>query len=87
MNCDKAQNWNVPCLVKDTCIFSDEGVKMNFLLLFLDRYLFSVVIGNRYLPRGSKENVLSTTVLLLLGKYYVQIGSASSNYTSFTILS
>ena len=36
-------------------------VKMNFLLLPLDRYLFSVVSGNRYLSRGSKENMLSIT--------------------------
>ena len=28
----------------------------------LNRYLFSVVNGNRYLPRGSKENVLSITI-------------------------
>ena len=34
---------------------------MKFLLLCLDRYLFSVVSANRCLPRGSKENVLSTT--------------------------
>ena len=32
------------------------------LLLYLDRYLFSVVSGNRYLRRVSKENVLSTTI-------------------------
>ena len=60
MNCDKAQNWNAPCPVID--IFSDEVAKMNFLLLCLDRYAFSVVIGYRYLPRGSKENVLSITI-------------------------
>ena len=41
---------------------------------------FSVVIGNRYLPRGSKENVLSTTIT---GNNYVQIGNASSDYTMF----
>ena len=41
---------------------SDEVVKMNFLLLCRDRYLFRVVSGNRYLPRGSNENVLSTTI-------------------------
>ena len=53
---------NTPCLV--IVIFSDEVVKMNFLILLPDRYLFSVVSGNRYLPRGGKENVL---FLLLLG--------------------
>ena len=42
-------------------IFPDEVVKMKFLLLCLDRYLFSVVIDNRYQPRGSKETVLSTS--------------------------
>ena len=41
---------------------SDELVKMKFLLTCLDRYLFSVVISNRYLPRSSKENVLSITI-------------------------
>ena len=43
-------------------ILSDKVVKMKNLLLCLDRYLFSVVTGNRYLPRGSEENVLSTTI-------------------------
>ena len=43
-------------------ILSDEVVKMKFLLLWLDRCLFSVVSGNRYLLRGSKENVLSTSI-------------------------
>ena len=51
---------NTPCLV--IVIFSDEVVKMKFQLLCRDRYLFSVVSGNRYLPRGCKENVLSTTI-------------------------
>ena len=35
---------------------------MKFLLLCLDKYLFSVVSGNRYLPRGSKENIHSTII-------------------------
>ena len=63
---------NTPHLV--IVIFSDEVVKMKlerslkpsskmkFLLLCLDRYLVSMVSCNRYLPRGSKENVLSTTI-------------------------
>ena len=45
-----------------TDIFPDEAGKQNFLLLHLDRYLFSVANGNRYLPRGSEENVLSITI-------------------------
>ena len=43
-------------------IFPDEVEKKKFLLLHLDGYLFSVAHGNRYLPRGNKENVLSTTI-------------------------
>ena len=43
---------NTPPLV--IVVFSDEVVKIksreiNFLLLYLNRYLFSVVSGNRYL--------------------------------------
>ena len=37
--------------------------KMKFLFLPLDRYLFRVASDNRYLPSGSKENVLSMTVI------------------------
>ena len=65
MNRDKAQigigTRNMPHLV--IVIFSDEVVKMNFSLPCLDWYVFSVVSGNIYLPRGSKENVLSTTII------------------------
>ena len=43
-------------------IFSEEVVKIKFLQLCMDKYLFSVVSGNRYLPTGSKGNVLSTTI-------------------------
>ena len=43
-------------------ILSEEVVKMEFFLLYLDRYLFSVVSGSRYLPKGSKESVLSITI-------------------------
>ena len=49
---------NTPCLVLVT--FSDEVVKINCPLLSLDRYLLSVVIGDRHIPRGS--NVLSFTI-------------------------
>ena len=51
---------NTPCLV--IVIFSHEVVKMEFLPLRLDKYLLTVVSGNRYLPRGSKENICSTTI-------------------------
>ena len=43
-------------------IFSDEVVKMNFLLQCLDWYLILVVSGNRYLPNGCKGNVLSIAI-------------------------
>ena len=36
---------------------------MKFLFLPLDRYLFRVASDKRYLPRGSKENVLSISVI------------------------
>ena len=81
MNHDKAQigmvTRNMPHLV--IVIFSDEVVKLNFSLPCLDWYLFSVLSGNRYLPRGSRENVLSTTIIWECS--YVQIGSAISNHT------
>ena len=51
---------NTLCLV--IVIFSDEVVKMNFLLLCEDRYLFNVVSDNIYLNKGSKENVISTSI-------------------------
>ena len=44
-------------------ILSDEVVKIKLLELCLDRYLLSVVSGNRYLLRGSKQNVRSTTII------------------------
>ena len=47
-----------PCMV--IVILSDEVVKIKLLELSLDRYLLSVVSGNRYLLRGSKQNVRST---------------------------
>ena len=65
MNRDKAHIWNGYREYQEylvIVIFSDDLVEIKFLLLCLDRYLFSVVSGNRYLPRGSKENVLSTTI-------------------------
>ena len=47
---------DISCLAID--VFLDEVITMKFLLLLLDRYLFSVVSSNRYLLRGNKENVL-----------------------------
>ena len=44
-------------------IFPDEVGKKKFLLLYLDGYLFNVTHGSRYLPRGSKENILSITIV------------------------
>ena len=41
--------------------FPDVVVKKNFPLLSVDWYLFRVVSGNRYLPRGSKENAFYIT--------------------------
>ena len=42
-------------------------MKMKFLLLSLISYLLSVVSGNRYLPRCSRENVLSITTITITG--------------------
>ena len=41
--------------------FLDVVVKNNFPLLPVDWYLFRVVSGNRYLPRGSNENTVYIT--------------------------
>ena len=46
--------------------------------MFTTVYLFSVLSGNRYLPRCSKENVLSITIT---GNVTMSRSSASSNYT------
>ena len=42
-------------------VFFDAVVKKNCQLLPVDWYLFQVVTGNRYLPRGSNENALFIT--------------------------
>ena len=39
----------------------DVVVKKNFPLLSLGGYLFTVVSSNRYLPRGTNENILCIT--------------------------
>ena len=62
---------NTPCLI---IIYSDEVIK-----ICMDRYLLSVFNGNRYLPRGSKENVLSIIAITR----NVLDSSASSKYTIF----
>ena len=41
--------------------FSDEVVKMKLLVLLLDSYLFSMMSGDRYLPRSSKKILFSVT--------------------------
>ena len=46
-------------LIIDT--FLDIVLKRNFPLLSVGWYLFGVVSGNRYLPRGSNENTLCIT--------------------------
>ena len=43
----------------------DVVVKKNFPLLPVDWYLFPVVTGNRYLPRGSNENALLLLALVM----------------------
>ena len=59
----KSKSWIVTrdslCLTID--IFPDKGGKKN-LLPHLGGCLFSLAHGNRYLPRSSKENVLSITI-------------------------
>ena len=50
---------DTPYLIIDT--FLDVAVKKKFLLLSLGWYLFSVVSGNRYLPRGGNGNALCIT--------------------------
>ena len=47
-------------LAIDIGIFPDEVGKKTFLSLHLGGYRFGVAHDNRYLPRSSKENVLST---------------------------
>ena len=46
--------------------FLDVVVKKNVPLLPVDWYLFYIVTGNRYLPRGSNENALLSLVMYLL---------------------
>ena len=43
-------------------LFLDEVVKLTFVLLPLDMYLFSGVSDNKNLLRGSNGNVLSITI-------------------------
>ena len=50
---------DTPYLIIDT--FLNVVVKKKFPLLSLGWYLFSVVSGNRYLPRGSNGNALCIT--------------------------
>ena len=79
MNNDKVQMSDILCLAIVT--FLDEAIQMKLLLLPLGRYLFSMISGNRYLPRGGKEK---------FAFYYFhwefacgQIGNIPSNHTIF----
>ena len=42
--------------------FLDVVVKKNVPLITVDWYLFRVVTGNRYLPRGSNEHAIIKTI-------------------------
>ena len=60
---DQLADSNEPAII-------DEVVKMKFVLdldlLPVGRYLFNMVSGNRYLPKGSNGNVLSVTITGML---------------------
>ena len=51
--------------------FLDAVVKKNFPLLPVDWYLFQVVTGNRYLPRGSNQNALFIISIISTGNVSV----------------
>ena len=51
--------------------FLDIVTKSNFPLLSVGWYLFTVMSGNRYLPRGSNGN---TILLLVLAMYLLPDG-------------
>ena len=62
MNHDKAQDrygYQEYSMSDNSYKCSDEVVKMKYVLLYLN---ISVLSSNRYLPRGSKENVPSFTI-------------------------
>ena len=60
--------------------FLDIVVKSNFALLSAVWYLFRVVSGNRYLPKGSYENTLCITST---GNISVaKMGNTSGNHTA-----
>ena len=68
---------DIPYLTINT--FLDVVVKKKISLLFLGWYLFSVVTGNRYLPRCSNGSALCIT---MPGNVFVcQLGNASDNCT------
>ena len=58
--------------------FLDIVVTSNFQLLSVGCYLFRVVIGNRYPPRGSNENTLCITSTDNVSS---QMGNTSGNHT------
>ena len=57
--------------------FLDVVVKNDFPLLCVGWYLFRVVTGNRYLPRGSNKNALYITSVSNIS------GNTSGNHTTF----
>ena len=72
---------DIPYLTINT--FLDVVVKKKISLLFLGWYQFSVVTGNRYLPRCSNGSALCIT---MPGNVFVcQLGNASDNYYLFWI--
>ena len=62
--------------------FLDIVVKSNFPLLFVGWYLFRVVSGNRYLPRGSNENTLCITSNGNVSVARSQMGNTFGNHTA-----
>ena len=54
----KSKNRMVTRVVLSLDIFPDEVTNIYFILLYLGRYLLSVVHGNRHQSKSSKENVL-----------------------------
>ena len=64
MNRDKAQNWNG---YQEYAMFSNSNIlrwssKNNIFTTISGYVSIQCGIGNRYLRRGSKENVLSITI-------------------------
>ena len=54
-------------------IFLNIVLKSNFPLLSVGWYLFRVVSGNRYLPRGSNENTLCITSNVSVARWVIPL--------------